>query len=166
MARFANKETPRYKSWRHSDAVRPGLEKITKTIRSINAFIKDLKAKVKHVKYTVFFGDEEGPEAFVDLRSKTKDGDNLSKADQDKLIKIVIDCAKAHGYKIVFSDKLSQRTPPYPDFAFVLSGAKSKKQQMCEWFQGCKNPATGQTPHPVLGQVPTCDRCAKFATGK
>ena len=34
----------------------------------------------------------------------------------------------------------------------------------CRWFLRCQNPSTGYTPHPVLGQVPTCDRCARFAT--
>lgn len=35
----------------------------------------------------------------------------------------------------------------------------------CEWFILCERPATGLTPHPVLGQVPTCDKCAAFAKG-
>jgi hypothetical protein len=34
----------------------------------------------------------------------------------------------------------------------------------CRWFAGCKRAATGTTPHPVLGDVPTCDKCHKFAT--
>lgn len=34
----------------------------------------------------------------------------------------------------------------------------------CQWFLRCDNAATGTTPHPVLGDVPTCDRCAAFAT--
>lgn len=33
----------------------------------------------------------------------------------------------------------------------------------CEWFALCGRPATGTTSHPVLGAVPTCDRCAKRA---
>lgn len=33
----------------------------------------------------------------------------------------------------------------------------------CAWFAGCGRPATGTTPHPILGDVPTCDRCAAFA---
>lgn len=36
----------------------------------------------------------------------------------------------------------------------------------CRWFLKCKNPVTGTTPHPILGDVPTCDRCHKFATGE
>lgn len=36
----------------------------------------------------------------------------------------------------------------------------------CMWFAGCTNPATGTTPHPILGDVPTCVRCHKFATGQ
>lgn len=31
----------------------------------------------------------------------------------------------------------------------------------CEWFAACENPATHEEPHPVLGAVPCCDRCAK-----
>ena len=42
---------------------------------------------------------------------------------------------------------------------------KKSKTQRCEWFLLCTNPATGSTPHPVLGKVPTCDRCHQFATG-
>jgi|HubBroStandDraft_6_1064221.scaffolds.fasta_scaffold27386_9 hypothetical protein len=35
----------------------------------------------------------------------------------------------------------------------------------CQWFLRCQNAATGTTPHPVLGAVPTCDRCNAFAGG-
>jgi hypothetical protein len=31
---------------------------------------------------------------------------------------------------------------------------------VCEWFALCENPATGLVAHPVLGHVPTCQRCA------
>jgi hypothetical protein len=34
---------------------------------------------------------------------------------------------------------------------------------ICQWFAGCGRPATGTTHHPILGDVPTCDRCAEFA---
>lgn len=34
----------------------------------------------------------------------------------------------------------------------------------CQWFAKCLNYATCNTPHPVLGNVPTCDRCHRFAT--
>jgi hypothetical protein len=34
---------------------------------------------------------------------------------------------------------------------------------LCEWFALCDRPATGTTPHPILGAVPTCDRCAERA---
>jgi hypothetical protein len=30
----------------------------------------------------------------------------------------------------------------------------------CLWFHGCTNPATHLEPHPILGGVPICDRCA------
>lgn len=46
---------------------------------------------------------------------------------------------------------------------------KAKKAKsatpLCAWFVLCTRPATGTTPHPVLGDVRTCDRCHEFATG-
>lgn len=30
----------------------------------------------------------------------------------------------------------------------------------CEWYALCPNPADGTVKHPVLGDVPTCQRCA------
>lgn len=30
----------------------------------------------------------------------------------------------------------------------------------CEWYALCPNPADGTVSHPVLGDVPTCERCA------
>lgn len=31
--------------------------------------------------------------------------------------------------------------------------------RICEWFALCGRPATGSMSHPVLGDVPICDRC-------
>lgn len=36
----------------------------------------------------------------------------------------------------------------------------------CKWFLMCTRPATGTTQHPILGAVPTCDECRKFAEDK
>lgn len=36
--------------------------------------------------------------------------------------------------------------------------------QTCQWFALCGRPATGTVHHPILGDVPTCDRCHNFAT--
>ena len=33
-------------------------------------------------------------------------------------------------------------------------------QMNCQWFLKCANEATTTEPHPVLGAVPICDRCA------
>jgi hypothetical protein len=30
---------------------------------------------------------------------------------------------------------------------------------LCQWFALCENVATTTRPHPVLGDVPICDRC-------
>jgi hypothetical protein len=32
---------------------------------------------------------------------------------------------------------------------------------LCQWYALCENPATGTMPHPVLGNVPICERCAE-----
>lgn len=32
--------------------------------------------------------------------------------------------------------------------------------QLCEWFALCTRPADGVVSHPILGWVPTCQRCA------
>lgn len=34
------------------------------------------------------------------------------------------------------------------------------KRQRCEWFLLCDNPAVTTQSHPVLGNVPICQRCA------
>jgi len=34
---------------------------------------------------------------------------------------------------------------------------------LCGWFASCENPATGTAPHPILGDVPTCDNCNRRA---
>ena len=31
---------------------------------------------------------------------------------------------------------------------------------MCEWYALCDNPPAGTVTHPILGEVPTCTRCA------
>jgi hypothetical protein len=31
--------------------------------------------------------------------------------------------------------------------------------QLCEWFALCDNLATTTRPHPILGDVPICERC-------
>lgn len=46
----------------------------------------------------------------------------------------------------------------------AVYGEHYAKTHMCRWFLKCENDATGTTPHPILGDVPTCDRCHDFAT--
>jgi hypothetical protein len=38
------------------------------------------------------------------------------------------------------------------------------ERNACQWFATCTRPATTTVAHPILGDVPTCDPCAKFAT--
>lgn len=34
------------------------------------------------------------------------------------------------------------------------------KEKKCEWFVLCDNAAVATEPHPILGAVPICQRCA------
>jgi len=36
--------------------------------------------------------------------------------------------------------------------------------ESCQWFAKCENEATCTTRHPIFGDIPTCERCHKFAT--
>lgn len=36
---------------------------------------------------------------------------------------------------------------------------------VCQWWVMCGNPATKFEPHPILGAVPICDRCAALVAG-
>lgn len=35
----------------------------------------------------------------------------------------------------------------------------------CQWFAYCTNDATGTQSHPILGEVPICDRCQGIYDG-
>jgi hypothetical protein len=36
----------------------------------------------------------------------------------------------------------------------------------CQWFLNCTREATTTAPHPILGDVPTCQKCHDFAAGE
>ncbi len=36
----------------------------------------------------------------------------------------------------------------------------AEDDRLCQWFALCTNPAALTMPHPILGSVPICDRCA------
>lgn len=43
------------------------------------------------------------------------------------------------------------------------TGMLSGLIMQCTWFARCPNDATHLVPHPIIGYVPACDRCAAFA---
>lgn len=44
-------------------------------------------------------------------------------------------------------------------FEYVEGDLYDQTKQRCEWFAGCGNLATHSQAHPILGDVPICDRC-------
>jgi hypothetical protein len=41
----------------------------------------------------------------------------------------------------------------------VVDLQEGEEGQECKWWAMCDNPATTTEPHPILGDVPICDRC-------
>lgn len=41
-----------------------------------------------------------------------------------------------------------------------LGKALKIEPELCKWFALCDHPATSRQPHPILGEVPICNRCA------
>lgn len=41
--------------------------------------------------------------------------------------------------------------------------AGTRERVYCQWFARCPHPASTTVAHPVLGDVPTCARCATLA---
>ena len=48
--------------------------------------------------------------------------------------------------------------------AFYVGGCNNVFAEKCQWFALCENPPTTTLPHPVLGNVPCCNRCADKIT--
>lgn len=42
----------------------------------------------------------------------------------------------------------------------LRQAAEDKQPGTCQWFLLCDNPAVTTEPHPKLGDVPICRRCA------
>lgn len=40
--------------------------------------------------------------------------------------------------------------------------AATSGRLVCAWFVRCTNDADGTLPHPILGDVPCCNRCASL----
>lgn len=55
----------------------------------------------------------------------------------------------------------ANRLPLDLDWADVHADAAraAEAPQLCQWFALCDHEAEWLVPHPILGLVPTCDRC-------
>lgn len=47
--------------------------------------------------------------------------------------------------------------------AYLVADTAREAPLHCHWFAGCTNAAATSVPHPVLGDVPVCQRCAERA---
>lgn len=56
-------------------------------------------------------------------------------------------------------DRPKNSVPPGERGKILENGGSMK----CHWFPKCTNEATILVPHSLLGDVPTCDRCAAMA---
>ena len=65
---------------------------------------------------------------------------------------------------------MTRKDKPLTEFPHITTAkrkaAAKDRNGTCQWFLLCDRPAVCFTPHPVLGSVPTCQRCHDFATEK
>lgn len=55
-----------------------------------------------------------------------------------------------------------QRTPVVTEYLEILDNADEMLEDLgvCRYFAMCINPAVGLVRNPIIGDVPTCQRCA------
>jgi hypothetical protein len=56
-----------------------------------------------------------------------------------------------------FAEALAKQAAQVPGPELRL---QQDRPQVCMWFRDCANAAAGTVTHPILGEVPTCQRCA------
>ena len=56
--------------------------------------------------------------------------------------------------------ELKGENAPVKESRVTLDVGTPAPRKTCQWFLKCTNPATTALPHPTLGSVPTCLRCA------
>lgn len=59
-------------------------------------------------------------------------------------------------------DQVSERTTLMSTALDVIESARKERQgePRCKQFALCANSPDGTVTHPILGEVPTCQRCA------
>lgn len=55
---------------------------------------------------------------------------------------------------------------PAGTFGSLTEAAEHGYPIACQWFAKCDHQATVMEPHPILGAVPTCERCSAFIHDK
>jgi hypothetical protein len=58
------------------------------------------------------------------------------------------------------AERVRRRTRAIEGRDELHRAASPKAPGTCAWFLLCENPATTTMPHPILGDVPCCQRCA------
>lgn len=91
--------------------------------------------------------DEIQPDPFVDLDD-----------DED----VCEDCGEDHADGVPGGVVVARVTPdgqPLADWERDLLGLSDGETLTCQWYAMCANDATTTERHPILGDVPICQRC-------
>ena len=75
-----------------------------------------------------------------------------------------VDGVLVHLWPLLADDDEREVHPRW-EGADLLRRVPNVTSQPCKWFALCENAATGALAHPILGDVPICDRCRALADG-
>jgi len=96
------------------------------------------------------------------IGNKLIEGNELSKFEKSVVGNVLENIEVAEQAEVEFVDKLEESFNAWSAKIDKLAEANFPAQgseQECAWWAGCHNDATTTEPHPILGDVPICDRC-------